>query len=403
VIPSEQTVEHQVARDRRLSSRGLHRRLTLVLLVLVAALSPAFYSYGTSMLRPSSLPLGIRSLEWLRAHHMRWLVDTAEREYYRWNAPSKGGPPLQTLPALSAVRAAPAVSRRVHRPVAHAPYRPARIRAVLRPALPGEGAWQAAGPATHGPAPVLITEYRPEADYPRVVAYVAWIDHQRTQIGLYPGRYEPPSSSPRGPMMVPSGERWRLLATFNSGFTYRDGHGGFAVDGRSYTPLRRGFGTIVGYRDGSVDVLSWQGGPTPPSTVAFARQNLPLIVNHGIPSPNLSNGPEWGATLGNAILVWRSAVGIDRRGNLVYVAANDQTVRSLAEILVHVGAVRAIELDINAEWPSFIAYGHFGGNDPTKLVPNGMQPATRYLVPDDRDFFAIYRAVPGTRGSVPLR
>jgi hypothetical protein len=27
--------------------------------------------------------------------------------------------------------------------------------------------------------------------------------------------------------------------------------------------------------------------------------------------------------------------------------------------------------------------------------PNPMQPATRYLVPDDRDFFAVYRPVPG--------
>jgi len=31
----------------------------------------------------------------------------------------------------------------------------------------------------------------------------------------------------------------------------------------------------------------------------------------------------------------------------------------------------------------------------TKIVPNGMQPSTRYLVPDDRDFFAVYRRLPG--------
>jgi len=28
-----------------------------------------------------------------------------------------------------------------------------------------------------------------------------------------------------------------------------------------------------------------------------------------------------------ACLVWRSGVGVDRRGNLIYAAANDQTVR----------------------------------------------------------------------------
>ena len=65
-------------------------------------------------------------------------------------------------------------------------------------------------------------------------------------------------------------------------------------------------------------------------------------------------------TLGNAIRVWRSGVGIDRRGNLIYAAANDQTVGSLAAILIHAGAVRAMELDINTYWTSFITYRHPG-------------------------------------------
>ncbi len=82
----------------------------------------------------------------------------------------------------------------------------------------------------------------------------------------------------------------------------------------------------------------------------FARQNLPLIVDGARPNPNLNDGPEWGATLGNAILVWRSGIGVDRHGNLIYAAAHDQTVRSLADILIHAGAVRAMELDINSYW-----------------------------------------------------
>jgi hypothetical protein len=31
-----------------------------------------------------------------------------------------------------------------------------------------------------------------------------------------------------------------------------------------------------------------------------------------------------------------------------------------------------------------------------------MQPSTRYLAPDDRDFFAVYRRLPG-RVSVPFK
>ena len=54
--------------------------------------------------------------------------------------------------------------------------------------------------------------------------------------------------------------------------------------------------------------------------------------------------------------MWRSGVGVDRHGNLIYAAANDQTVGSLAAIIIRAGAVRAMELDINAYWTSFITY-----------------------------------------------
>jgi len=139
---------------------------------------------------------------------------------------------------------------------------------------------------------VLVTTFRTERDYPRIVAYVAWIDHTRTQLALYPGRYEPPSGGPRGPMRVPFGERWRLLATFNSGFTHGDGHGGFSIGNHTYARLSSDLGTLVAYKNGRVDVTAWRGAPIPGPAVVFARQNLPLIVDHGRPNPNLSDGPQ---------------------------------------------------------------------------------------------------------------
>ena len=119
-------------------------------------------------------------------------------------------------------------------------------------------------------------------------------------------------------------------------------------------------------------------------------------------SPALNDSTEWGYTLGNAVRVWRTGVGIDRRGNLIYAAANDQTVFTIARILQRAGAVRAMQFDINPEWPTLITYEHHHGLVPTKVVPNVMQPATRYLVPDDRDFVAVYRRVPGPV-SVPFK
>jgi hypothetical protein len=362
--------------------------------VLVLVLSPALYSYTSTMLAPSSLPLGVRSVEWLRNHHANWLVDDVERVYYGWKAPKKGGPQLRSLPVVGI---APAVPRAPAR--AHVVVWPPRVKPVFARALPGEGAWASTSPPVDGRPPVLVTTFRTEVEYPRIVAFVAWFDHARTALAFYPGRYEPPNAPVRGPMSVPSGERWRLLATFNAGFTYIDGQNGSSIDGRTYEPLKDGLATLIGYRDGRVRIKTWTGGPNAGPGIAFARQSLPPIIRNGKLNPALNDSSQWGATLGNAVRVWRTGVGIDRRGNLIYAAANDQTVVTLAHILKRAGAVQAMQFDINPEWPSLITYRHDHGLVPTKIVPNVMQPATRYLVPDDRDFFAVYRRL---RGSVTV-
>ena len=238
---------------------------------------------------------------------------------------------------------------------------------------------------------MLITSFRPEPSYPQLVAGVAWINHTRTSVMLYPGLQEPSVAMPaRGPMEVPPRLRSTVVATFNSGFKLTDSGGGFAYDGHTYAHLKAGLATILRYRNGRVDVISWTAGPDVPGDVVYARQNLPLIVSGGRPNPNLSDGPEWGATLGNAIQVWRSAVGIDRHGNLIYAAADYQTVGSLAAIMIRAGAVRAMELDINTYWTSFITYRSPAAGNPANLLPNMDRSPERYLTPDDRDFFAVY-------------
>ena len=361
--------------------------LAALFLILLA---PVVYSYTTTMLQPSSLPLWPRSVEWLRAHHGNWLVDEVEHYYYSWKAPKKGGPQLESLPSVG-LPAAPAAIKTRRRAASWPP----RIKPVFAQPLGGEGVWSGTGPVVGGRPAVLVTEFRTEVDYPRIVAYVAWFDHSRTSVAFYPGRYEPPIAPVRGPMSVPSDQRWRLLATFNGGFIYRDGQNGSSINGMEYEPLKDGLATLVAYRDGRVDVKAWTGGPVAGHRIAFARQSLPLIVDHGRLNPALNDSSQWGFTLGNAVRVWRTGAGIDRHGNLIYAAADYQTVTTLAQILQRAGAVRAMQLDINPEWPTLITYTHRNGLDPVKVVPNYQQPTTRYLVPDDRDFFAVYRRLPG--------
>ncbi len=353
------------------------------MLVAALCLAPALISFAVAMARPSNSSFFVNSVEWLRENGARGIVNTVENWYYTMNAPSKGGPELRRLPTLGGkvILKAPTPQH----------YDPPRIQPVIHPALPGEGRWHAPFTAGGRDPPVLVTTYRPQADYPQIVAGVAWIDHTRTSTWLYPGMQEPAVSLPsRGPMEVPTELRYKLVATFNSGFKLADSNGGVVIGGHTYAPMHNGMATLLRYRDGRVDLINWQYGSTAPANVIYARQNLPLIVDNGKPNPNLSDGPQWGATLGNAVQVWRSAVGIDRHGNLMYAAADYQTVGSLASIMIHAGAVRAMEMDINTYWPSFITYRYPGAKDPANLLSSMDRSPFRYLTPDDRDFFAVY-------------
>ncbi|MGH2869583.1 MAG: hypothetical protein ACRDNK_18710 [Solirubrobacteraceae bacterium] len=366
----------------RLSPRPLPPRLTplrrvrrALALAFALCLVPIAFSYGGMLMGASNSSFTIRSFEWLRDHGAATLASTIESVYYSWNAPATGGPALRKLAIKAHGTAA------VH---------PPDVAPIIHPAVPQEGVWVPTETWSGSSAPVQITQFRTDPLYPQMVAGVAWIDTRRASVVLYPGRLEPSVSLPRGLMEVPPSLRSRLLATFNSGFKLQDSHGGYALAGVTYAPLQNGLGTIVGYRDGHIDVQAWSYGPQAPPGVAFARQNLPLIVSGGQPNPNLGDGPEWGATLGNAVRVWRSGIGVDARGNLIYAAASDQTVGSLARILIHAGAIRAMQLDINSYWVTFNSYAASNAGQPSSLLSSMTRPLTRYLSADDRDFFAVY-------------
>ncbi|HEX4629262.1 MAG TPA: phosphodiester glycosidase family protein [Gemmatimonadales bacterium] len=367
---------------------GLGRLRRVALVAALVTLIPAAFSFMGAVNQTSNSSLGIRSVEWLRDNGAAGLVARVESIYYSLTAPAKGGPALHALPRVG-YGAAGGSGARAGRQGAPAEYGPARVTPVLHPGLPGEGVWHATRPGLEAAPPVLLTTYRDQPEYPRVLAGLAWIDTKRARVTLNPGRLEPSVTLPRGSMDVPAAQRGGLLATFNSGFKLSDSRGGFVVNGRTYARMQDGLGTLVGYNDGRVDVLDWRYGSIAPSTVDYARQNLPLIVNEGRLNPNLANG-EWGATIGNAVLVWRSGIGVDSHGNLIYAAGEDQSAESLARALVHAGAVRAIELDINSYWVSFITYGAAGGEQAKNLLPSMNRSTGRYLEPDDRDFFAVY-------------
>ena len=114
--------------------------------MVVVLMTPAIYSYVTTMMQPSSLPLWPRSVEWLRSHHGNWLVDEVEHYYYTWKTPAKGGPQLTSLPTVGlaappACRRAETTSRRPGRPRLSRRYSPIHCPAKACGKAPGPCPW----------------------------------------------------------------------------------------------------------------------------------------------------------------------------------------------------------------------------------------------------------------------
>ena len=99
----------------------------------------------------------------------------------------------------------------------------------------------------------------------------------------------------------------------------------------------------------------------------------PLLIGHGI------------AALAAAFEELRKA-----GAKYIFLKTGAYRPADLARALVRFGAVSAMELDINSYWVSFITYGTPGAGAPTNMLPDMERADTRYLEPDDRDFFAVY-------------
>ncbi len=274
---------------------------------------------------------------------------------------------------------------------------PAPLVPVAASPLPQEGQWQAAGRLVRGLPAVRVTYLRPDPVHTSLVTGVMWLDMKLLQAELVPGTQVPVRgvSWPGPHFSIPASARADLEATFNSGFLLRDSGGGWYGQGRMAAPLVDGAASLVIYKDGTATVAQWGRDVSMDPSVVAVRQNLQLIVDHAQITPGVGadNYKIWGKTLGNTVMVWRSGVGVTKDGALVYAAGKGLSVKSLADVLQRAGAVEAMELDINTQWTSAYYYELAPGSaqvvSSTKLLPNMVRSATRFLVPDERDFVAL--------------
>ena len=330
---------HTIAPARR---RRSPRRL-IVAATLLCVLAVPGWSLGRTLAANTTDPLGARTVEWARDHQLGGIVNAIERYWYTYHQPPKGGTPkggIPNAPALANTSASPTQRVRTPSHKVHV-WAPRAISPLVANPLPGEAKWQASGRRVHGRPAMWLAYLRPDAVHTSLVAGVAYLDMRRVTATLHAGT-EVPGGGPwvHGSQIAPA-DYPSVVAAFNSAFRLDNSEGGYYAEGRSVQTLVPDRASLVFYADGRVDVGLWGRDDHSGPNVTAVRQNLGLIVDHGTLVPGLddANSSLWGGTVGNQIYVWRSGVGVDARGNLVYAAGPGLNVETLAEILRRAGCV----------------------------------------------------------------
>jgi hypothetical protein len=254
-------------------------------------------------------------------------------------------------------------------------------------ALAGEGQWTSLATFS-GRTAARLAQMRPDAVHTSFLVSVVWMDPSVLRFTLHPGT-QVPGAVPGASSLLAGAERSAVWATFNSGFQMKDAHGGYWQNGQTVVPLSVGAASMVLSSDGHLSVMAWPGGG-PQAGVVAVRQNLSLLIDHGVTAPSVNSKvtADWGKTVGNAAYVWRSGVGVRADGTVVVACGPALSVATLASALQAAGAQTAMELDINKDWTSFITYDQ-PGSVPHRLTLDQIPAASRYLSASARDFVAV--------------
>lgn len=395
--------------------RRRHGWRYLLVLPMVVVILFVVSVVGAAM-SPGNQSFAAKWADWLRANHAGLLAQKFEEIYYSAQAPSKGGQPkaLNRVPGVAGTTTTTATghggstggggaaSTSTTTPLTTTTTVPPGLPApkpvplVVKPALPGEGQWQATGPLVHGVPAMYEAQFRADTTYTSQITSAVWIDTKLLKLALVPGSTEPGGTWSHPPYVTTS-ELPYLIAAFNGGFRFQDARGGIYLEGKVGVPLVQGAASFVIYNDGQVSIGAWGSQVSMTPQVVSVLQNVVLLVDHGqlAPSATYTDNALWGYTLGGGYVVPRSGIGVTADGALVYVAGPALTAKSLAESLQRAGAVEAMTLDINPEWVTFNFYQHAAGNplqvSGTRLYPQMQRSADRYLPPvwEARDFYEI--------------
>lgn len=345
-------------------------------------------------------PLQQRVATWGRDHGYGPIIDYLEASTY--DKPPTVAPADDltlnegiTLPPTTPPPTGPATTPESTAPPTTAvpvPQPPAPLATFFSPALAGEGQWTLIASAGGHPA-LWATSIRPFPAAGGVVASMAVIDQTYLRAGLFNGDEEPGGDWVRDDR-VPPELYASLVAAMNSGFRFEHISGGYVTEGRTLKALRDGDATIAIGRDGKMVIGALGRDLFDDGTWVSLRQNLMLMVDGGVSTVNTpaTQGVWWGADYGREVYVNRSAVCELADGRLAYLMVGKVDAAQMAQSLINVGCLKAVQLDINGTWPNFFTFGHNadGSVQPVFLDRRMGSNTYRYIRGSAKEFFAFF-------------
>ncbi len=261
--------------------------------------------------------------------------------------------------------------------------------------LAGEGVWTPYIQDSQGHVVAYRTFLQPDASRPYALVAVVAFNLQAAQLHFVLGTTEPYDSSvtQRARGTIPSSDLTssQLIAAFNGGFKVAHGHFGAMAGGLVAVPPKPGLATLVIDQNGTVKIGEWGVDINPSANMLAYRQNGLLIVKDGVVTSQVDNPKYWGFTISGKTVTWRSAIGLDASGKVLYYFAGGYlNINTLASEISQAGVQTAMQLDINNYWVHFDAIRTVNGNlVPEPLFKEMNQDPSRFIKPWIRDFFSV--------------
>ena len=208
--------------------------------------------------------------------------------------------------------------------------------------------------------------------------------------------------------VIPKEHHEELLGAFNGGFMTEHGYYGMKVDGVRLVKPRDKACTVVMYKDGTMQIGTWSKIKDKEEQMRWYRQAPGCMYENnemhiGLRDPKARS---WGATLDGETVIRRSAVGLNKEGNVLYVGiTNSTTAHAIAFGMHHAGAVDVAQLDVNWSYPKFVLFEPMEGGTERQAVAlaKGFEFSENEYIRKRsyRDFFYILRKSP-RRGRAKL-